>query len=387
MDSIEREPWPPGITAFRPRVDDEQIERLRTRLRSTRWPDQVPGTGWDLGTDREYLQDLTRYWADSFDWRTVEERLNFWPNALYERSAQPIHFVQACADSRASRSAILLLHGWPGSILEFLNVIPLLVTPEHGDGIDVVCPSMPGFGWSGPTNELGWSPRRIAGEYLKLMDDLGYQQFYAQGGDYGAAVALQLAAQAPQRVRGVHLNFIRSDGPQQSDGELTRHEQEIVSETEAYRATEEGYIALQRTKPQTLAYALNDSPAGLAAWLVEKYRRWTDCDGVIENAIARDDLLGLISLYWFTGTVGSAARIYHASAPPGESRPLGYVGVPVGCALFPKEIYRSSRRWAERHMNIVRWTDMGRGGHFPALEQPLALAADIRQFIAMERVQ
>ncbi|HEY0803907.1 MAG TPA: alpha/beta hydrolase, partial [Pseudonocardiaceae bacterium] len=235
---------------------------------------------------------------------------------------------------------------------------------------------------SGPTTETGWSPRRIAAAYLEFMSVLGYERFFTHGGDYGAATGLQLAVQAPGRVLGTHITIVPTAGHRPEDGEPTEQERRFTEESAAYRAVEHGYIELQRTKPQTLSYALNDSPSGLAAWIVEKFWRWTDHQGNLEDAVARDQLLSNITLYWLTRTAGSSARIYHASATPGESVPTSYVGVPVGCAIFPAEIYPASRRWAEHHYNVVRWTEMDRGGHFAAFEVPELVAND---FIAFAR--
>lgn len=360
-----------------PRASDGDIEDLQRRLRQTRWPDQVADSGWSLGTDGDYLRGLCAYWADEFDWRLAEARISQWPHFLVDVDGQQIHFIHARA-APDTAPVVLLQHGWPGSVFEFVDVIPRLTEA----GFHVVCPSLPGFGWGGPTLETGWSPRRIAGAYQQLMTALGYDRFFTHGGDYGAATGMQLAVQAPERVIGTHITIVPTAGHRAEDGEPTEQEREFAAETAAYAKVETGYIELQRTKPQTVAYALNDSPAGLAAWIVEKFWRWTDHQGNLEDAVPRDLLLANITLYWLTGTIGSAARIYHASASPGEAIPITFVDVPVGCAIFPAEIYPASRRWAEHHYRVVRWTQMPRGGHFAALEAPELVAED---FIAFAR--
>jgi epoxide hydrolase len=373
------------LVPFKVQVSDEDLADLKRRLRQTRWPDQLPETGWAYGTDTAYLRELCTYWADEFDWRAVERAINGWPQFLTAIDGQQIHFLHV-KSTAPSAVPLLLLHGWPGSVLEFQEVIGPLVDPEAyggsvADAFDIVCPSLPGYGWSGPTREPGWDLTRIARTFAELMDGLGYTRFAVQGGDWGSMIAVRLAQLHPDRIVGVHLNLILTAGPQPEDGDPTPEEAALVAERSRYGATEEGYVAIQSTKPQTLATALNDSPAGLASWMVDRFHAWTDCDGDLETALSRDSILAAISVYWLTRTAGSAARLYFERRTSGIPVVLdSRLDVPVGCAVFPHEIRRSSRRWAERHYNVQSWTEMPRGGHFAAWEQPDPLVADIRRF-------
>jgi microsomal epoxide hydrolase len=373
------------LAPFRVEATEGELADLRRRLASTRWPDQIPGSGWDYGTDGEYLRELCGYWESKFDWRRVEADINQWPQFLTTIDGQRIHFIHA-RSPEPSATPLLLVHGWPGTVLEFLKVLRPLTDPEAyggspADAFHVVCPSIPGYGWSGPTRERGWDPARIAAAFTQLMKGLGYARFGVQGGDWGSTIAVRLASDLPDRLIGMHLNFVISGGPQDEDGEPTAEEAEILAKAQQYSAAEEGYVALQGTKPQTISYALNDSPAGLASWIVEKFRTWTDCGGDVESVLTRDEILAGITAYWLTQTAGSSARLYYeafktGSIPPPATR----IELPVGCAIFPAEMYQSSRRWAERHYNVQQWTKMPKGGHFAAMEQPEALVGDIQAF-------
>lgn len=373
------------LTPFRVEATDEELADLRRRLAATRWPDQIPGSGWDYGTDEGYLRELCWYWESKFDWRRVEAGINQWPQFLTTIDGQRIHFVHA-RSPEPSATPLLLVHGWPGSVLEFLKVLRPLTDPEAyggstADAFHVVCPSIPGYGWSGPTRERGWDPTRTAAAFTQLMHGLGYARFGVQGGDWGSTIAVQLASDFPDRLVGMHLNFVISAGPQPEDGEPTAEEAEILAKAKAYSPAEEGYVAIQSTKPQTIAYALNDSPAGLASWIVEKFRTWTDCNGDVESVLTRDEILAGVTAYWLTQTAGSSARLYYEAFKSGNIPPAAErIDLPVGCAIFPAEMYQSSRRWAERHYNVQRWTKMARGGHFAAMEQPEALVTDIQAF-------
>ncbi|GAA4554480.1 epoxide hydrolase family protein [Pseudonocardia xishanensis] len=377
-----------GVTPFEVHVTDEDLSDLRERLSRTRWPDQIPGSGWGYGTDRDYLRDLCGYWETTFDWRSVESRLNQWPQFVTTIDGQQVHAIHA-RSKEPSATPLLLLHGWPGSVMEFLSLIGPLTDPVANggraeDAFHVICPSLPGFAWSGPTTEPGWDAARITTAMLTLMDRFGYERFGVQGGDWGAVVATRIAAAAPERVIGLQLNFVVTAGPIPEDGDPTAEEQQLLAEMGAHLATGSGYVAIQSTRPQSLAYGLTDSPAGLAGWIVEKLHAWTDCGGDVETAISRDEILANLSAYWFTGTIGSSTRIYCESERSGNGGPLPEaVTVPTGCAMFPRELFRPSRRWADRHYSdIRRWTVMQRGGHFAALEQPDALLTEIRAFFA-----
>jgi len=376
---------------FRLAIPDAELDDLRARLRQTRWPDQIPGTAWESGTDIDYLRELCSYWATEFDWRKVEARLNAWPQFRTVIDGQRVHYIHA-RSRHEDASPLVLLHGWPGSVLEFLGILGPLTDPtahggRHEDAFHVVCVSLPGFTFSGPTTEPGWHCERMASAVLALMNELGYQRFGAQGGDWGSVVASCMAARSPASIVGLHINFVLNSGPHAEDGELTTHERELVRELEDHLATGTGYQAIQKTKPQTLTYGLTDSPAGLAGWIVEKYHGWTDCDGDIESVVNRDDMLGNITAYWFTRTAGSSARIYYETERAGlMDAPAGGVDVPTGCAVFPRELYRPSRRWAEHHYrDIRRWTEFPKGGHFAAMEQPEGLVNDIRAFFGSLR--
>ena len=367
-------------------VDQTQLDDLSNRLRATRWPDALPGAGWDYGSDLSYVQDLCRYWADGFDWRRAEARLNAWQHRLTMLDGEQLHFMHA-RSPHPGALPLLLTHGWPGSVVEFLHVLgPLVDPPAHGgdaaDAFHVVCPSLPGYGWSGPTRQRGWDIARVARALAALMAELGYDRYGAQGGDWGAIATTHLAALDAEHLAGIHLNMVLVPRPRGANPEdLTPEEQGDLRESRAFQAAETGYQAIQGTKPQTLAFALNDSPAGLAAWIVEKFRSWSDCDGDLESAIARDDVLTNLTTYWVTGTAGSAARLYHETLRDGRIHlPQERIRVPTGVARFPKEIYRPPRPWVEQAFDLRRWTVMPRGGHFAALEQPDLLVEDVRAF-------
>jgi pimeloyl-ACP methyl ester carboxylesterase len=375
-----------GIEPFTAAVADDVLEDLAERLRRTRWPDQLDGTSWEYGTDLDYLRDLVGFWIDGFDWRAVEARINSWPQGLTTIDGQSIHFIHARSVA-ADALPLLVLHGWPGSITEMLGVIePLRHVGAELAGptgaFHVVCVSLPGFGFSGPTSQRGWHPRRIAAAMVELMERLGYPRFATLGGDWGATISNYIGLDFPAHLYGLYLTMVAAGPPEGADGsELREEEREWVAANAAFFAAESGYLQMQATRPQTLAYGLTDSPAGLAAWIVEKLRAWSDCGGDLESAISRDDILADVTLYWVTGTANSAARIYLEAMRAGQLEPIASrIDVPTGCAIFPKETVRSPRAWAERAWDVRRWTEMPRGGHFAALEAPDLLVADVRAF-------
>ncbi len=368
-------------------VAQDQLDDLRARLRATRWPDALPGSGWDYGTDLAYLQDLCGYWADGFDWRAAEARLNAWEHYRTEVDGQQLHYLHA-PSPHPGAMPLLLTHGWPGSVVEFLGVLgPLVDPPAYGgdpaDAFTVVCPSIPGYGWSGPTRELGWDIRRVARALAILMADLGYERYVAQGGDWGGIATAHLGVFDAAHLAGIHLNMANAPRPRGSTDEaLTAEEQADLAEMRTFRQRETGYQAIQGSKPQTVAYALNDSPAGLAGWVVEKFRTWSDCGGDVESVISRDNLLTNLTVYWVTGTAGSSARLYYETFAAGKPvMPTERVEVPTAVARFPREIYRPPRSWVEAAFDLRRWTVMPRGGHFAALEQPELLVDDVRAFL------
>ena len=352
-------------------VADEVLDDLRTRLERTRFPDQIEGTGWEYGTPVPYVRELVEYWCTSYDWRTQEARLNELDHFHTNIDGQSIHFIHA-RSGRDDAFPILLLHGWPGSIVEFLDVIPDLARDFH-----VVAPSLPGYGFSEPTRTPGWDPARIARAFMELMARLGYERYGAQGGDWGAQVATHIAASDTDHCVAVHLNMAIA-GPV-DDIELSDADRADLATMASFRREESAYSQQQGTKPQTLGLGLNDSPAGLLSWIVEKFRAWSDCDGDPENVFTRDQLITNVMVYWLTETITSSTRLYwerqHAPAGPSD-----FIDVPTGVARYPKEPLRFPRPWVERRYNVTHWAEMPRGGHFAAMEQPDLFTDDLRTF-------
>jgi pimeloyl-ACP methyl ester carboxylesterase len=382
-------PTTPQIEQFRIRIPQADLDDLADRLARTRWPASLPGTGWERGVPVGYLRGLAEYWRTGFDWRAAEARLNSYPQYTTEIDGQKIHFMHV-KSPEADATPLLLIHGWPGSIVEFLHVVGPLSDPRgHGDAaapaFDLVIPSLPGFGFSTPVTEPGWNSRRMAGALAELMRRLGYDRYGAQGGDFGAFVAPDLGRVDPEHVIGVHVNaatvgFIPfGDVPEQDLATFSPAEKERLERMRNFLSEGNGYFQIQATRPQTLSYALTDSPAGQLAWIVEKFKEWTNSGHALpEDAISRDDILADVSLYWFTGTAGSAANIYYESMHAGDF-PVPS-GVPTGVAVFAEDI--AIRRYGEQVNNIVHWTDFETGGHFAALETPGPLVQDVRAFFA-----
>jgi epoxide hydrolase len=380
MDTIER---------FQIRVDDSVLEDLRTRLEQTRIPDQIEGTGWEYGIPLDYLRELVEYWREGYDWRTQEARLNELEHFRTCVDGQSIHFIHARSE-HADALPLLLTHGWPGSVLEFLDVIPRLTAPEaHGghaaDAFHVVAPSLPGYGFSEPTRTRGWNVQRIARAFVELMGRLGYSRYGAQGGDWGAQVSTRIGALDPEHCAAIHLNMPIADPPEDRVP-LSDVDKADLAAMQSFQREESGYALEQATKPQTLGVALNDSPAGLLAWIVEKFRTWSDCDGHPENVFTRDQLITNVMVYWVTQTIASSARLYweHQHVGSGEAPPQ-FVGVPTGVARYPKEVLRFPRSWVERRYNVTHWAVMPRGGHFAAMEQPELFTEDLRNFFRTMR--
>ena len=378
-----------AIERFRVRVDDAVLEDLHSRLLRTRFPDQIEGTGWEYGTPVDYLRELVEYWRDTYDWRAQETRLNELAHFRTRIEGQSIHFIHA-RSARADAFPLLLMHGWPGSIVEFLEVIPPLTEPEsHGgraaDAFHVIAPSLPGYGFSEPTRTRGWDVRRIARAFIDLMRRLGYTRYGAQGGDWGAQIATQIGALDPEHCAGIHLNMPVADRPE-PPVPLSDEDKADLAAMQQFQRGESGYALEQATKPQTLGVALNDSPAGLLAWIVEKFRTWSDCGGHPEPTFSRDQLITNAMLYWVTQTITSSARLYwehqHASV---EKRAAELVGVPTGIARYPNEVLRFPRGWVERRYNVTHWAVMPRGGHFAAMEQPALFVEDLRNFFRTVR--
>jgi epoxide hydrolase len=377
-----------AIEAFSIAIDDAELDDLRHRLARTRFPDRIEATGWDYGMPIDYLRELVGYWLRTYDWRAQEARLNEFDQFRTRVDDQTIHFVHV-RSPHADAFPLLLSHGWPGSFVEFLDLIPLLARPEaHGgdaaDAFDVVVPSLPGYGFSEPPRTRGWDTRRIGRAFVELMHRLGYDRYGAQGGDWGAWVTTYVGALDLEHCAGIHLNMPVASPPA-NPGPLTAEEQADLAAMQEFQRDEAGYANEQMTKPQTIGAALNDSPAGLLAWIVEKFRAWSDCDGDPERCFTRDQLITNVMLYWLTQTSASSARLYWEGRHGDSFTHAPTVSVPTGVARFPKEILRWPRSWVEQRYNVTRWSVMPRGGHFAAMEQPALFAQDLREFFRTVR--
>jgi pimeloyl-ACP methyl ester carboxylesterase len=371
---------------FTLRVPDETLADLRARLDRVRWPDEAPGAGWAHGTSLAYLKELVSYWRDRYDWRAHEARLNRWRQFTAPVGGIDIHFIHEPGVGPAPLP-LLLSHGWPGSIVEFERIIPMLTDParfggDPADAFTVVAPSLPGYTFSFQPGQPRFGVVEIADLFATLMTEvLGYRRFAAQGGDWGAFITSCLGVAYPERLVGIHANLLAVRRDQMPPATPTEEETRYMAELAHWMREETGYMQIQGTKPQTLAYGLTDSPVGLAAWIVEKFRTWSDCGGDVERRFSKDVLLTNVMLYWVTGAIGSSFWPYyarlHSPWPISERRP---VRVPTAYAAFPREILHPPRAWAERVYDIRRWTVMPAGGHFAALEEPEALAADVRTF-------
>jgi pimeloyl-ACP methyl ester carboxylesterase len=377
-------------TPFTVAVREETLVDLRDRLDRTRFIDDFDGNEWTHGVSRSYLQELCEYWRTTFDWRAQEAILNSFDQFQTRVDGQPIHFINARSPSPGALP-LLLVHGWPGSIFEFVKVIGPLSDPvaygaDEADAFHVVAPSLPGYGFSGPTIGPGWGPGRIASAFAVLMERLGYERYGSGGGDWGAIITTDLArADEGRHMCGLHLTMPLGEPPQEADGDevLTEADLRGLQDWAAHQANGTVvHVPINSTRPHTLAFALNDSPAGLAAWLVDKFRSYSDCGGDVEKSFTRDELLAEITTYWVTGTIASASRLYYERAHERrrtQSQPQR-VKVPTGCAIFPRDVRRVPRPWAERQYNVQRWVEMPSGGHFPGLEEPELLVSELRSF-------
>jgi pimeloyl-ACP methyl ester carboxylesterase len=378
----------PVVAPFSIAIGEEVLEDLRQRIRRTRWPDQVPGAGWTQGTELEFLERLLAHWAGGFDWRAQERELNRFRHFSADIEGVRIHFVHEKARG-GSGIPLILTHGWPSSFVEYLRVLPLLTDPAahgiEGPGFDVVIPSLPGYGFSRRPLRTGVNYRSTAALWRQLMRALGYQRYGAGGGDFGAGVASYIALDEPERVIGLHLTNLEL-APHLGPGSrpLSEAERAYLAENQRWADVERGYSSIQSTKPQTVGYGLNDSPAGLAAWILEKWRSWTDSKGDVETRFSREFLLTLLTIYWATQTITPSMRDYLDNRFHGA--PLGardLVRVPTAVAVFAHEHVPEGeppREWAERLYDVRRWTRMPRGGHFAPAEEPELVARDLAAF-------
>jgi pimeloyl-ACP methyl ester carboxylesterase len=386
MDDRAPEPRP-----FRVWFPDEDLARLRDRLAETQWPDEPPdaaASAWAYGTDLRYLRELVDYWRTAFDWRAQEGVLDRFSHYTVPLAGIDVHFIHEPGVG-PDPMPLLLSHGWPGSVWEFHELIPLLTDPARfgGDAADaftVVAPSLPGYGFSFKPNQPRFGADEIADVFAQLMAALGYRRYAAAGGDWGAYITTRLAYAYPDHLHGIHLTLLPRSRETVASANPSAEEEDYLRQVRQWTLEETGYSTIQATRPQTLAYALTDSPAGLAAWIVEKFQRWSDCGGDVESRFSKDELLANITIYWLTGAIGSSFWTYYARQHGGWSlaelvRQGGRIEVPTAYAVFPKEIIRPYRGLVERSFNLQRFTPMPAGGHFAALEEPGLLAADLRE--------
>jgi pimeloyl-ACP methyl ester carboxylesterase len=382
------------VTQFRIEVPEADLRDLRERLERTRWPEEETVDDWSQGVPRGYMQELCGYWADRYDWRATEARLNALPQFRTEIDGLGIHFIHV-RSPHPDALPLVITHGWPGSVVEFLKVIGPLADPTaHGgdaaDAFHVVCPSLPGYGFSDKPAQRGWGVERIAAAWTRLMARLGYERYGAQGGDWGSSISTSIGQQDPEHVAGIHLTPPLAGPDPATLDDLTDAERSALGSLEDSGRWDSGYSMQQATRPQTLGYGLVDSPAGLCAWIVEKFWSWTDCDGHPENVLSRDELLDDVMLYWLPGTATSSARLYWESIRQVRrlfTEPnLDAVTVPTGGSIFPKEVIRPSRRWAEKRFTDIRhWNELELGGHFAAFEQPELFVDEVRAFFRQVR--
>jgi pimeloyl-ACP methyl ester carboxylesterase len=371
------------VSPFRIAVPDAVLTDLKSRLRNTRWPEAELVDDWSQGTPLKWIKDVCGYWAEHYDWKKREAALNRFAQFTTDIDGLGIHFIHA-RSPHPQAMPLIITHGWPGSVVEFHKVIEPLVDPvAHGgnaaDAFHVVCPSLPGFGFSAKPATTGWGVGRIAQSWAVLMDRLGYARYGAQGGDWGSAVTTALGALDADHCAGIHITLAMATRPN-VEGVPTPEETRALEGIKYYADWDSGYSKQQSTRPQTLGYALTDSPSGQAAWILEKFWAWTDCNGHPENILTRDELLDNVMLYWVTATAASSARLYWESFGP-KRRPAVTVKVPTGVAVFPKEIVTPVRKWMEAGFtNITHWSEMPKGGHFAAFEQPDLFVREVRDY-------
>ena len=384
-----------SITPFEIVVPDAAISDLKTRLQNTRLPDQISETTWEYGTDKTYLTELIDYWENEFDWKEQERTLNEFDHFKTEIDEIEMHFIHQRSE-HPNAIPLMIVHGWPGSISEFSKIIDPLVDPvayggSASDAFHVITPSLPGFGFSSAPTQPGYSPEKIAHILAALMEKIGYQRYAIAGGDWGAIINRYLAFNYPDRLIGLHSNMMLAGPPtdREQRADVTQVEETARAARGAYMQNERAYQQIQGSKPQTLGYGLNDSPTGLAAWIVEKFHGWTDmpqgATGYLDNHFTKDELLTNIAIYWFTGTITSSTRIYYENSKTPIETPLGFINVPTGAAIFPAEIFVTPRAWAEAAYDLRHWSVMSEGGHFAALEKPDLYLNDLQIFFRLLR--
>jgi len=377
-------------------IEQPVMDDLKNRIANTRWTDELENSNWEYGTNKTYLKELCDYWQNDFDWRKQEKYLNSFRHFKSTVDDTAIHFIHAKGEGN-NTIPLLLIHGFPDSFVRFLKIIPLLTKEdENGLSFDVVVPSTPGYGFSDIPSRKGMDTKHIASLFVKLMkEELGYEKFVAHGGDTGSDISEKIALYHPDSLLGIHITDVPWEHEIIPIDNPSKAEEKFKKDSTKWSMTEGAYAMIQSTKPQTLAYGLNDSPVGLAAWIIEKFKTWSDCDGNIENCFSKDELLTNITIYWATQTVNSAFRLYKEGIqrvmnamynPLAKINPFEKTGdkteVPTAFALFPKDISSPPKEYAERFFNVQRWTKLPRGGHFAAMEQPELLAADIRKYIS-----
>ncbi len=375
------------ITPFTIHVSDDVLDDLKRRLRATRWPEPEPVDDWSQGVPLAWIQEVCQYWAEAYDWRAREAALDRFDHFTTQLANLDIHFIHQ-RSPHPDAFPLLITHGWPGSVVEFHKVIEPLVDPTtHGgdasDAFHVICPTLPGFGFSGKPTQTGFGVEKTAQMWAQLMARLGYPRYGAQGGDWGSAVTSCLGWQDPDHCAGIHITLAMGTRPK-IEGDPTPEKQRALDGSAYYQRWDSGYSKEQSTRPQTIGYSLNDSPAGQAAWILEKFWAWTDCDGDPESVLSRDELIDNLMLYWATEAGASSARIYWQSFGRVERKP---VTVPTGVAAYPKEIVPPVRHWMEAvdYPNIQHWEEMPKGGHFAAFEQPELFVDNVRSFFKLIR--
>ena len=369
-----------AIAPFRINIADQELQDLKARLANTRWPEKETPEDWSQGIPIAYVKEVADYWLKGYDWRRAEAQINAHDQFTTEIEGLDIHFLHI-RSPHADALPLVMTHGWPGSIIEFLKVIGPLTRPEeHGgdveDAFHLVCPTLPGYGFSGKPTATGWGVEKIADAWAALMARLGYERYVAQGGDWGALVTTHIGPRDPEHCAAIHLNMVIATPDPNTMSDLSPLEKYALERMAYYRDWDSGYSKQQSTRPQTLGYGLVDSPVGQMAWILEKFWRWTDCSGHPENALTRDEMLDNVMLYWLTKSGASSARLYWESF---GGRHDNQIATPTGCSIFPKEVFPCSRRWAEqRFTNIIHWNELDRGGHFAAFEQPELFVTELR---------